>query len=212
MENVIPIDDQPISAGFFGEGRWLTSYITPDAQEVQALHKELTEGIADARGRIVACWQWVASQVKYVKLVKSRTWISGKSVVQRDLWTPPEITIKTRIGNCAVKSLLLSSLLRNELPAAQVHCVLGNLYNGKPGGHSWVNLTLGDEDYYMESTMLTAPPLIASRLAERYEAVHYFNDREVLAVPGKTVLVPYTRCYSDWLEDYLNWAYIEGRR
>ena len=207
---VIPIDDQPIEATWFGEGRWLTGFITPDALEVQELHRRLTEGITDTRDRITACWKWVASQVRYVKYVKGKTWIAGKVSVQNDLWLDPTSSIHVRQGNCATKSFLLSSLLRNELPADQVYCVLGNLYNGKPGGHAWLNLKLDGEDYTMESTTPTVPPLVASRLTTRYEAVHYFNDAEVLAVGGKTQLVPFTDVYSTWLSDYLNWAYIEG--
>lgn len=208
---LIPIDDQPIDASFFGEARWLTDFITPDSLEVKELYHQLTEGFTDTIDRITALWQWVASQVRYVQFVKGKIWINGKSDVQNDLWTLPGTTIRTRVGNCAIKSLLLTSLLRNELPASQVYCTLGNFYNGKPGGHAWISLKL-NEDYIMESTMPTAPPLIASHLTERYEAVHYFNDKQVLAVEGKTQLIPFTACYSTWLSDYLNWAYIQGGR
>ena len=41
------IDNQPILATFFDEGRWLTDFVTPDALEVQALHKNLTENVTD---------------------------------------------------------------------------------------------------------------------------------------------------------------------
>ena len=213
MENeVIAIDDQPIAASFFGEGRWLTDFITPHALEVQELYRQLTEGINDSKERITACWKWVASNVRYVKFVKGRIWINGKSSVQNDLWTFPETTIRTQVGNCVVKSILLTSLIRNELPSDQVYCVLGNLYNGKPGGHSWVALNLDDGQYYMESTMPTAPPMVLMDMAKRYEPVHYFNDKSVIAVEGKTVMTSYSACYSDWLSDYLNWVYIQGRQ
>ena len=212
MDTIIKIDDQPIAASFFGEVRRLTDFITPDALEVQDLYEELTQGIKDSTERISACWQWVASKVKYVKFVRGKVWINGKSSVQNDLWTMPEMTVRTLVGNCAVKSFLLASLLRNELPADQVYCALGNLYNGKPGGHAWINLKLDGEDYIMESTTPKAPAMVASHLVERYEAVHFFNDEKVLAVEGKTQLFPYTDVYSSWLSDYLNWAYIHGDR
>jgi transglutaminase-like putative cysteine protease len=209
---IIPIDDQPMAATFFGEVRRLTDFITPDALEVQELHKKLTEGMNNSIDKITACWKWVASQVKYVEFVRGRLWIGNKVSVQNDLWPPPETTIRTRVGNCAVKSFLLASLIRNELPPDQVYCALGNLYNGKPGGHAWVSLNLAGQEYVMESTTPTAPPLVPASMAKRYEAVHYFNDSEVFAVEGKTQMIPMTACYSTWLTDYLNWAYIESQR
>ncbi|GEM_PF-1102314 len=208
----VPVDDQPIAATWFDEGRWLTDFITPDALEVQNLHRHITGGISHTKDRITALWQWVASNIRYVKFVRGKTWIAGKVSVQNDLWLDPTTTIQVGSGNCAVKSFLLASLLRNELPPDQVYCVLGNLYNGRPGGHAWIKLSLEDGEYYMESTMPTAPAMIPSGTARRYEAVHYFNDEQVLAIEGRTQMVPFTACYSDWLANYLHWAYIEGGR
>jgi transglutaminase-like putative cysteine protease len=205
----IMINDQMINAGFFGEARWLTQYITPNALEVQRLHSEITAEIPSQDERIIACWKWVASRVRYVTFVNGRLWIAGKSSTQKDLWTLPEMTIRTKVGNCAVKSFLLTSLLRRELPANQVYCVLGNLYNGKAGGHAWLNLRINGTDYTMESTTDQVPALVPSIKTTRYEPVHYFNDVEVLAVPGRTQLVPFTDVYSTWLTDYLHWASIE---
>jgi len=209
---VIPIDDQPIDATWFGEARWLTDFVTPDALEVQELFKEITAGIENTRDRLTACWQWVASQIKYVRFVTGKTWIGGKTSVQQDLWLDPTTTIQVGKGNCAVKSFLLASLLRNELPSDHVYVALGNLYNGSAGGHAWIKLVLDDGEYYMESTMPTAPPMVPATSAQRYEAVHFFNDEKVLAVEGRTQLVPFTACYSDWLSSYLHWAFIEDSR
>lgn len=209
---IIQMDDQPIAASFFGEGRWLTDFITPGASDVQELFKALTNGIDDTDGRIVACWNWVTNQVKYVKFVKGKIWINGKYSVQDDFWALPSMTIHTHVGNCAVKSFLLTSLLRNELTPDQVYCALGNLYNGKPGGHAWVALKRATGEHIMETTVPTAPAMVPASQVKRYETVHYFNDAEVYAVEGKTQLVPMSACYSSWLSDYLNWAFIEGQR
>ena len=210
MAEIISIDDQPISATFFGEGKWLTDFITPDALDVQQLYNEITKGIDNTVDRITACWKWVASRVKYVEFVRAKIWINGKTSVQNDLWQMPSLVITTRVGNCANKSFLLCSLLRNILPPDQVYCTLGNLYNGKPGGHAWVSLTLPEEEYIMEPTAPTAPPMVLASAAKRYEAVHYFNEAKVFAVEGKTQMIPMTACFSAWLSDYLNWAYIHG--
>jgi hypothetical protein len=210
-ENVISIDDQPMDASFFGTARRLTDFITPDALEVETLFKQITKGISESVDRIKACGRWVSSQIRYVEFVSGKLWINGKTSVQSDLWTLPEVTIHTRIGNCAVKSLLLASLLRNELAPDQVFCTLGNLYNGIAGGHAWVTVKLMEENI-METTIPNGPPMVPASTVTRYEPVHHFNDLQVLAVEGKTQMIPMTACYSSWLEDYLNWGYIESQK
>jgi len=214
-EHAVRIDDQPISATFFGENRWLTHFITPNALEVQSLHRDLVNGIGDSRGRIVALWKWVAT-LKYVDQVKGTTRIAGRTSLQRDLWLDPTTTIHVGRGNCATKSFLLCSLLRNELPVDAVYCVMGNLYcpTGAPknadcaGGHAWINVML-EREYIMEATM-PVTPLVPKGSAERYEAVHYFNDEIVFAVEGRTQMVPYAAAYSNWLSKYLSQSIINA--
>ena len=184
----------------------------PDALDIRKLYEDITDGIASVDDRLVALRDWVACNVRYTRFVKGKLWIEGKTSVQTDLWNEPSITARVRVGNCANMSFLLTSLVRNELPPSQVHCVLGNLYNGKPGGHAWVQVKLGGRDYIMESTRPDVPPLVLADAADRYEAVHLFNDQEVYAIEGKTVLEPFAACYSTWLKDYLDWAYIEGEK
>lgn len=206
----IPMDNQPISASFFGEGTWLNDFITPQALEVQKLYKKLTQDLSDVTEIVAACHRWVAGQVKYVKFVRGKIWIEGKSSEQSDLWSLPSITAKIQVGNCANKAFLLTSLLRNAMPTSDVHCVLGNLYNGIGGGHAWTEISIDNVSFVVESTQPSAPPLISCIQATRYEPVHYFNDRELFTVPGKTVMTPMTACYSQWLKSYLDWAYIES--
>ncbi len=205
------IDDQPIAATFFGEGRWLTDFITPEAIDVRELHADLTADIHTLEERIAALHGWVSS-LTYKKSVKGTLKIDGKVSYQNDLWTTPGITSRIKVGNCATKSFLLASLIRLELPASEVHCVLGNLYNGKAGGHAWVQVQLHGVDYIVESTREDAPVLVSTRIAHRYEEVHIFNDKDVYFIEGRTVMEPYTACFSTWLSDYLDWAYIEGRK
>ena len=211
-EDLVSIDDQPIAAAFFGEGKWLTDFVTPDSLEVQELHAKLTSGIDTLEDKLIACWRWVAEEVKYVRFVKGKLWVSGHTSFQEDLWQMPGQVIRTRVGNCANKAYLLGSLLRNELSEDKLHCVLGNLHNGKSGGHVWIQLNLGGQDYIMESTRSDIPPFVPVVATERYEAIHLFNDKNVYTIPGKTVLTAFTACYSEWLSDYLDFAYIEGRK
>ncbi len=116
------------------------------------------------------------------------------------------------VHNCANKAFLMTSLLRQELSSNQVHCVLGNLYNGKAGGHAWVQVTLNGEDFIIETTRPDVKSLVPVSNTDRYEAVHLFNDESAYAIEGRTVMEPMTACFSTWLSDYLDWAYIEGRK
>ena len=205
------MDNQPIEATFFGEGRWLSSFITPHALEVEDLHAQLTDKLVNVEERLAALHQWVASEVRYKPFISGKLWVEGKASVQRDLWMQPSMTRRIQVGNCANKSFLLASLVRQELGPDSVYCVLGNLHNGKTGGHAWVQVNLNGRDYIIESTRPDVRTLVPTTSTDRYEAIHYFNDQRLYAVPGKTVLEPFTKCFSTWLRDYLDWAYIEGR-
>jgi hypothetical protein len=213
MSMPVRIDDQPISATFFGEGKYLTSFVTPDDLEVKQLHKNLTEGVGDTEQRLIACWDWVANEIRYVTFVKAKMWVNGKSSVQTDLWQEPSLVTRTKVGNCANKSFILASLVRNELPASQVHVVLGNLHQPPgAGGHAWVEVDFDGDNYIMESTRGDMQPLVKHRVADVYEDVIYFNDEEVSAITGRTLLTPFKAVYASWLKDYLDWAFIEGRK
>jgi hypothetical protein len=213
MEQATMVNDQPISATFFNEGKWLTEFITPDNRDVQTLYQNITRGITDQTERITALWKWVASQVKYTRFVKGMMSISpgGYTSTQSDYWAPPGITARVRVGNCATKSFLLASLLRNELPAEKIHCVLGNLEQPRnKGGHAWIEIQPNGVNYIMESTKDNMRPMVPADSAGIYEPVVYFNDQEVSVIEGRTVLEPFTAVYVAWLKDYLDWAYIEG--
>jgi len=204
------MDDQPIAATFFGEGKWLTEFITPVNLDIQEAYQELTAGLTSIEDKIVACQQYIG-RMTYKKLISGTINIEGRVSHQKDLWSDPSTTLAIGIGNCANKSFLLASLLRNQLPPDQIYCVLGNLHNGKTGGHAWVQVNL-DQEYIVESTRADIPPMVLAESTPRYEAVHFFNDKETYAIGGRTVLEPFTACYSTWLVDYLDWAYIKGKK
>lgn len=209
---MIQIDNQPISATFFNEGKWLTEFITPDALEVKILHKELTEGLATTEQKVASCHSWVANNVKYKQFITGRIWIEGHASVQRDLWNMPSVTRRVRVGNCANKAFLVASLLRNSIGPGEVYCVLGNLYNGDAGGHAWVQVNINDRIYVVDATNSNVPPMVSAVVVDRYEPVHLFNDKVAYAIEGQTLMEPFTACYSTWLKDYLDFAYIEGRK
>lgn len=206
----IQIDDQPISASFFDVGGWLTSYVTPDALEVQELHKNIISETSSLETKLLAAWRWVADEVRYVPFVKAKLTINGKSSYQPDYWQAPSQVIGSKIGNCANKAFLLASLLRQDLSASQVKVALGNLHQPAPGGHAWVEVDYNSYPFIMEGTRGDMQPMVATRVADVYEPVIYFNDESVSAIEGRTLLTPFTAVYADWLKDYLDWAYIEG--
>jgi len=207
----IVINDQPIAAGFYGEGKWLSDYVTPGQPDIMTLYEQVTRGLSSIEDKLVACWDWVANEVKYKNFISAHINIEGKNSYQEDYWQTPSMCAKTHVGNCANKAFLLTSLVRNVLSPSEVYCVLGNLSNGHVSGHAWVEATLNGRDYILESTRDDVP-LIEAVEGDRYEPVHYFNDVTVLAMPGRTVLTPFEACYSEWLRDYLNYAYINRRQ
>ena len=174
------MDDQPISATFFNEGRWLTEFITPEALEIQKLFKDLTKGITDRLNRVRILHRWVANEIKYKPFIKAKMTIEGRSSVNPDVWLRPSITRMVKVGNCANKSFLMASLLRNDFSPGEVHVVLGNLYNGAAGGHAWVQLNVGERAFIVESTRGDVPAMVPAATAERYEAVHFFNDNNTV--------------------------------
>ena len=211
--DVTIINDQPIAAGFFGEGRWLTEFVTPSALDVKALHDELVTSHMSLEDKIRTEWDWVADRIQYVPFVRAQLEVNGKVSQQSDYWQLPSQLIQTRIGNCANKAFLLGSLVRNDLPSEDVRVVFGNLFqDGVPGGHAWVEARVDGQWLILESTRGDMMPLVPTRVAEIYEPVMYFNDVGVIAIPGRTLLEPFSAVYADWLRDYLDWCYIEGRK
>jgi hypothetical protein len=208
----LKIDDQPVNSAFFGQGDWLSDFITPEALEVRALYEELTADVPELSDKIVACWHWVASEVKYTPFVEGQIRIGSYVSNQKDLWQYPSMVIKTRIGNCANKTFLLTSLLRNVMDHTSVFAVLGNLHQPGEGGHAWVEATINGTDYILETTRADMTPFTNKVRAEIYEDVMYFNDRNTYAVEQRTLLQPFCAVYVDWLKDYLDWNYIETRR
>jgi len=200
---MISIDDQPISATFFGEGRWLTDFVTPDALEVRELYQKLTQNISQGEDEISACWDWVANQVRYKQFIKAKIWVEGKSSVQNDFWQTPSMIIKTHVGNCANKAFALCSLLRNLVSPDEVHVVLGNLTSDGVGGHAWCTMKFSNREYIIEATRDDVCPVLATD-AEIYEPVVYFNDKDVNVIRGKTLKEPLGYCCVGWLKDYLD--------
>lgn len=211
------VDNQPIAATFFNEGKWLTEFITPQNLDVCSLYKQVTCDTFDKLERITRLRAWVTDKVEYKPFISGTLRIENHTQTNRDVWMSPAMVIRTRVGNCANKAFLLTSLLRQEFPDSEVFCVFGNLHNNynpnsPAGGHAWVQVLYEDEYYILETTTKKVPPMVLAETAKRYEAVHLFNDNKTYVIPGRTALQPFSAVYSKWLENYLDMAYIEGTK
>ena len=201
-----PIDNQPIGGGasatLFHEGRWLTEWLTPDNFEVQAEYERLTRGLTSSWDKTLACFNRVLD-IPYVKAVKIRLSVDGKTFVQQDAWLDPGQALKAPALNCANRAFLLASLLRQQYPPDRVWVVLGNLKIDGLGGHAWVFLRNG-QDYLLETTSPNIrQPITAD--SPSHESIIYFNDKGVRAVPGREIREPFSNCWCHpFLEDYLN--------
>ena len=205
IENSIPVDDQPINAAtLLGESRYLTSWVTPDNLEIQSKYNELTKGLLTQRDKIIACWDYVKS-LRYRQFIQAKVKIDGRTFVQKDTWLNPAQVIQAPAANCANRSFLLASLLRQELSPQELYICLGNLNYDHQDGHAWVYAKL-DNDYLLETTSPTIKtPFIDARSADIYESVIFFNDSGVWHIPGAGLREPLSDCYCiRWLEDYLD--------
>lgn len=197
-------DNQAVECRPGGEAVWLTSFITPSNPDVMLLYQQLTNGLVSREDRILACWRHVAA-IRYRETVGARLTIGGRSHIEPDAWLyPGEIIKLAPWANCANKSFLLTSLLRNELPASDVQCALGHITLDGIGAHAWVTVSL-PEPYLLETTLKDIQrAFIPLERADAYEPVIYFNDEGVQVLGDGDVLNEhFGYCPVPWLKSYL---------
>jgi hypothetical protein len=85
------------------------------------------------------------------------------------------------VKNCDDKAILLTSLLRNYIPAEKVFCAFGKWgRNGKADGHMWVIMeSNGPEDRVVEATASPDQPLYG-----HYTLEALFNDKYAFSYPA----------------------------
>ena len=84
-----------------------------------------------------------------------------------------------RAGDCDDKAILLTSLLRYQLPPEAVCCAFGlHRLNGDTEGHMWVITEHDGGDRIVEAT---APA--AAALKGNYQLMAFFNDKYAYASP-----------------------------
>jgi hypothetical protein len=204
IDSSIPTDNQPINqATIMGENRYITDWVTPDSLEIEEKYKQLTTGIADQKKRIIALWNFVKN-IPYTQFVKSRIQIDGKSFSQSDTWLEPAQALVAGRLNCFNKSVLLTSLLRQELSPDQAFVCLNNVNVDGVDGHAVSYIKLED-DYILETTNPgIKSPFMPANAADIYDAVSFFNDERVSYVPEIKLREPLGLCCISWLEEYIN--------
>lgn len=177
---------------FAGESHSIREWITPFAIEVQDLFIELRQ--PRAYDTAIACWQWINDSIAYPftrffgqpldhhELIAFRTL---HYINSEDFWQFPYETIaraclakkyggKT-FGDCEDTSLVFTSVLRNQLPATEIYCVVGNYLYLQPTGHAWVKIKVNGSWWIIDTTSL------AGSIADEtiYDEYVLFNDEEV---------------------------------
>lgn len=206
----VPSDNQPIggkhsAATIMGESKLLTDWIDPASIQVQNTYDKITSGLQSPEDKIKACLGYV-SGIPYVQFVRVSTNVAGKTFVQPDAWLSPAEDIFAPRLNCANKTFLLTSLLRQELPSENVWACLGNLNSDHQGAHAFGYIRL-DKDYILETTnpKVRDKFIPIEAVGNLYEDVLYVSDKEIRAIPEKRVREPFSGCYQclPFLESYL---------
>lgn len=212
LAEAVVADDQPIgnrtAATVMHEARLLSTWVDPRSLEIKDAYEYVTAGVNRMEDRVVACWDFV-KRIPYREFVPARIMVGGVSYAQNDAWLDPGQTLKVKYLNCFNKSILLASMLRQELYAEDVYVCLCNLRSDGIGGHATCYLATGD--YIMECTdPKLRQPFIRAEDADIYESVVFFNDTHTFAVPGMSLQLPLGYCCVDWLEDYISKRHCSG--
>lgn len=187
MTTLIVVDNQPIDARF-GDSVWLTSFITPDNPDVRLKYLEITDGILLTNDKIEALWRYVA-EFKYTQVISSTLITPSRRLHQEDTWFFPAEAMLINNLNCANRSFLLASLLKNELPVrGQVYCVMGVLSNNGAGNHAWVQAQIDGRLHILEATITDkARAILPVSCLDIYKGEVYFDEETVYAVGGVDV-------------------------
>ena len=140
-----------------GKYHSIKALVQPDDPEVRDVARVLVQ----ANDFIAAAQEFVDSFTTYQTEVG-------------DYWTVPGELLEARAGDCDDKAILLTSILRNYLPADQVYCAFGLwILDGETTGHMYV-VTEGEdgEDHIIEAT---ASPKMKTR--GKYVLHGMFNDK-----------------------------------
>ena len=177
---LIMADNQPIAARWGEDAIWITDLITPKNPSVQLAYRELTKGITSQEARINALWYYV-SHMPYKEAIATSFSAGGKTFKQKDTWLFPAETMIVRVSNCANRSFLLASLLKNEFEAlGQVYCSIGQITLDGIGNHAWISLDIPGGPYIIETTQPNLDrAVISMNKATAYSPYLHFDESYV---------------------------------
>lgn len=208
MPNMLAADDQPIVSRPLGDAIWITSLITPDNPDVQLKYDELAGDLNSTEDIATALWRYVSS-FRYNELIASAIIAGGVSSRERDTWFYPSEAMRMKISNCANRSFLMASLLKNDPYSTNTMCVMGTIKLDGIGGHAWVTTNINGRDYIIETTQPNlSRALIPVDMADAYQPMVAFDDKNVYAfesVENIQALLNerFGLCAVDFLHEYL---------
>lgn len=201
-------DNQPIDSRY-GESTWLTDFIQPRNPDIQLLSKKLTAGLDTSSKKVAALWSYV-SQYPYVETVKTIRIAGDGQITQDDTWLYPAETLRVKKSNCANRSFLLASLVKNILPnPGDVYCVMGKIKLDGIGAHAWVRTNVDGVPFILETTQPDINrALIPVAKATAYQEALAFDEKEVYTVgenvsPAMVLNSRFGVCALEFLKDYI---------
>lgn len=208
MDAVTQVDNQPVSSRF-GDAVWLTDFITPKNPSVEVKYKELTAGRLSLEDKLTALWRYVAT-MRYKETIPSVLSAGGRTIRQPDTWFFPAEVMQIPQSNCANRTFLLASLIKNELPGSgQVYATMGYITLDGIGAHAWVTADLPGGPYIIETTQPNQErAFVPIRDAAAYRPILYFDESKVFTIspeinPQEVLNSPFGLCAVPFLEDYL---------
>ena len=150
-------------------------------------------------GLVWDCWDWVCRAIQYPPSTVMTDYhyeeaflrpmpfpwvrLAMRRSRKLEFFQFPFETIDHGIGDCEDTSILTCSLLRNVLPANEVHVALGKVDRYY---HSWVSLVLDGQRHILETTLDQAFPGGPSRVLEAgpYWPMLYFNEEQAFESYG----------------------------
>jgi len=144
---------------------------------------------------IIAAWEYVATHVQYENF-GTMLYFTDQGVECDSCFSPVEILAEGE-SNCVGKSVLLTSILRNRIPADRVYMAVGTLNLNSNGGHAWVRVKHDGVWYALEPTLMppAQPWIPEDSVAYKYTSEGYMNDQSYYcSEPGLCLAIKKTSC------------------
>jgi len=141
----------------------------------------------DEESFILSAWKIASESVKYKPFGSILEFKDSTVGCQNCLLPNQMLRMKQPKSNCVGKSVLLTSLLRNRLPAERVYMAVGTAhFPPRPGGHAWVVVDRHGDWKLLETTVPLAanPWRSAAELQQHYRAEAFVNDSGLFCATG----------------------------